>query len=255
MAELKHLLRKEKAEPLEIPLIKTNPPGDWSEVDRAISNLSLFSVMVFTSRNTVRFFVERVKQQNAVSSFSRALIAAIGLKTAEELERYGLKVDIVPKNAHAAEELRDEILKKVSVKGKKILFPRAKEGRSVLIEGLEQEGAKVSQISVYETVSDPLGQSQIQKLMRDQESVDWFTFASGSAVRSLMEVASKEKMASWFQEASIRIAAIGKVTQGTLQEWGLEATVVAETPSGEDLVRSMVDYERKKQNGSSILQG
>ena len=89
------------------PAIEIAPPDDWSGVDQAIQQLSIFDWIVFSSRNGVRYFLDRVGE---LGQDPRALagvrIAAIGPATVAQLAKYSLRADLCPE-IHRAEALAE----------------------------------------------------------------------------------------------------------------------------------------------------
>ena len=82
-------------------------------------------------------------------------IAAIGPKTAEELENLKIRVDFVPREYRA--EAIYEGLRKEDLRGKRILIPRAKMARDVLPAELRKAGAQVEVVEVYQTIRPGIG--------------------------------------------------------------------------------------------------
>ncbi len=243
--EFERLLTAEGAVPFRIPTIVLAPPPEWSPCDRALRELSRYDVVLFTSRNTVDWLWKRSVEISLSLDWTTIRVAAIGQGTVKALEQRGVLADHVPASPAAAEELRDELLASVELKGKKILFPRALEGRDVLVKGLEKAGATVELVPVYRTLPSEEGRAALAGLLRGEASADWATFASSSAVRAFFDLAPAAEIRCWIAERKIRIASLGRVTAGVLKELGVEATVTAAEPSLVALVRAMNDFERE----------
>ena len=83
----------------DIPLYDTVPSGD-PRLDEMIMMIRSVDIFAFTSSSTARFLVQRAEALNRKEDLYQALeagtVAAIGLPTAEELERLGIKVDVMP---------------------------------------------------------------------------------------------------------------------------------------------------------------
>ncbi|MBI3013768.1 MAG: uroporphyrinogen-III C-methyltransferase, partial [Candidatus Tectomicrobia bacterium] len=85
-------LRQLGAQPLEFPVIEVLPPESWAPLDDAISRLSSFSWLIFTSANGVGFFVERLFAQGKdMRELKGVRVAAIGSETSVALGQRGLK--------------------------------------------------------------------------------------------------------------------------------------------------------------------
>ena len=76
--------------------------------------------------------------------------AVIGHKTAEVAEKYGLKVDLIPKD-YTAEGLL-ESFQEINIKDLTIGIPRTYSARKLLPEELEKKGAKVILAESYKSI-------------------------------------------------------------------------------------------------------
>ena len=83
----------------DIPLYDTIPSGD-PRLDEMIMMIRSVDIFAFTSSSTARFLVERAEALSQREKLYQALaagtVAAIGLPTAQELERLGINVDLMP---------------------------------------------------------------------------------------------------------------------------------------------------------------
>ena len=86
--------------PSILPTVEIREVADWAPVDAAIANLANFDWLVFTSRNGVRAFLDRLRSVGRdLRALGRTKLAAIGPKTAEALRDYHLDADLVPASA------------------------------------------------------------------------------------------------------------------------------------------------------------
>ena len=135
------------AEVIVEPVIRIEPPVDWKPVDQAIDQISSFDWLVFSSRNGVKFFLDRLMSRGRdARSLAHLGIATIGPATAEELAHYSLRADIVPHDFRA-EALADELAKRVA--GKSVLLARADRGRTVLEDQLGPLAREVRTVVTY----------------------------------------------------------------------------------------------------------
>ncbi|HNX08604.1 MAG TPA: uroporphyrinogen-III C-methyltransferase [Methanothrix sp.] len=83
----------------DIALYETVPSGD-SRLDELIEMAKSVDIFAFTSSSTARFLVQRAKtlglEKELYQAFADGTVAAIGLPTAEELSRLGVRVDVMP---------------------------------------------------------------------------------------------------------------------------------------------------------------
>jgi uroporphyrinogen III methyltransferase/synthase len=83
----------------DIPLYDVVPSAD-SRLDELIKGANDIDVFAFTSTSTVRFLIQRARElgleEQLKEALSNAEIAAIGKPTAKELERQGIRIDVMP---------------------------------------------------------------------------------------------------------------------------------------------------------------
>ena len=155
-----------------------------------------------------------------------AVIAAIGPGTAAELERHGIRADVVPERFVA--EALVEALEPVEVERRRVLIARAAEARTVLPDALRQRGAEVDDVAFYDTVAEPLGEAGRSAL----ERATYVTFTSSSTVRFLLESGVRPP-------DTARVVSIGPVTSATAEEHGLTVHVEAERHDIDGLVAAL----------------
>jgi uroporphyrinogen III methyltransferase / synthase len=193
------------AEVVEAPVIRIEPRP--VEVD-----LEGYSLVCFTSPNGVALVMDAIHDARDLAG---ATVAAIGPGTAAELERRGIRADVVPERS-VAEALVDA-LQEVPVEGQRVLVARAAEARDVLPDALRERGAEVNVLALYDTVAEPLDDDTRSALAR----ASYVTFTSSSTVRFFLEAGGEVP-------AAARIVSIGPVTSQTAREHGLEVHVEAE---------------------------
>lgn len=234
--ELCDLIRAEGGIPLVLPSITIVPPDDWSEVNRAISDLSDFDWVLFTSANGVRVFLERMRETgHDYTELSRAKLGVIGPATARELERWGLRADLVP-DKFVAEGLLDALIAR-GVSGKRFLLPRAAGARAVLSDGLRRRDASVRDVALYRAdTSAALSEEAILMLRRGEVAA--ITFTSSSTVRGFLDLVSADVVLAAL-DAGTRVVCIGPITEQTARESGLPVHGVATEHTAGGLVEAL----------------
>ncbi|HZC18734.1 MAG TPA: uroporphyrinogen-III synthase, partial [Rubrobacteraceae bacterium] len=237
VGELSRRLVTLGAEVVEFPTIEIKPPEDFGPFDEAIRNLDAFDWLVFTSVNGVEFFVERLRHFGLdLRAVPRgAGVAAIGPATAERVGEAGLRVDVTP-DEYKAEALIGALASK-SLKGKKILIPRAKVAREILPEKLREAGAEVVVPPAYESVPSNEGKDRLKKMLRSG-GVDCVTFTASSTVESFARSLGEE--AGQLLSGS-KVACIGPITAGTARGYGIKVDAEAEEYTIPGLVGAVVD--------------
>ncbi len=218
---------------IEIPAIKLQPPTDnYAALDEAVSHLSDYQWLIFTSTNGVEGFFRRLAMaEKDARVLGNARIAAIGTATADELKKHGIIADIVPKEFRA-EGIVEALGSEISA-GIKILIPRAQEAREVLPEALRKLGASVDVASVYETVAACENAEPLREMLKSGE-VDLITFTSSSTVKNLVKALGGTE-----EIRHIKTAVIGPITAETCRKNGIEPDIVAETYTIDGLVEAI----------------
>jgi uroporphyrinogen III methyltransferase / synthase len=209
------------AEPILAPTIALEPPDDTTAADRAVAGIASFAWIVFTSRNGVDAFFERL---SALGRDARALhaakIAAIGEGTAQRLATHGLHADCVPET-YIGEEVARVVIDG-SNPGDRILVYRAQEARDVLPRMLEGSGRIVTLVPAYKTVTpaDP-------NFAAKAERANVLTFTSASTVRGFVTLIGGESAAA-HAAAGKCVACIGPITARAATDAGIPVGVIAE---------------------------
>ncbi len=192
------------AEIIYYPVIKVASSYDNAIVDDAVANISTYSWLIFTSKNTVRIFhdisnIESVKMPSAIK------IAAVGRKTAGLLRELGYKVDMIPQ-MESSSGLLEEFLK-IDPTNISILLPQGEEAPDTLERGLISIGFNVNRISLYKTTPRPA--EQLPRIL--SYKIDFFIFTSPSSVKYFKTLGHSISDAAW-------VASIGQPTAKALEK-------------------------------------
>ena len=217
------------------PAIEITPPDDWDRVDQAIQQMRTFDWIVFSSRNGVRYFLDRVGQLGQDPRVLAGVrIAAIGPATVAQLDRYSLRTDLCPK-IHRAEALAEALAAEAS--GQQMLLVRASRGREVLAEMLTSSGAGVRQVVAYTSRDVGVPDPEIAEMLAQGE-IDWVTVTSSAIARALVNLFGN-------QLKQTKLAAISPLTADVLRSAGYEPATVAEVYTGAGLVEAIASEPPK----------
>ena len=217
------------------PTIEVTDPSDFSPLDSAISNISLYDWLIFTSVNGVYSFKRRLKKLGRdVRILGDIKIAVIGEKTSKALEDWGIRPDLMP-SEFRAEALAEEILKS-DIRGKKVLLVRAEKAREVLPEKLKEMGARVDIVPAYRTVVPQYKRGEIEDILKG--GIDVITFTSSSTVIHLAKILDGDIGLL----KDIAIACIGPITEKTAKDLGLKVDIMPDTYTTSALVKAIVSY-------------
>jgi uroporphyrinogen III methyltransferase/synthase len=237
-SDLVERLNQLGAECIECPTIQVVAPDSWQALDTALAALDTYQWLVFTSVNGVQFFFERLfKKGLDTRALGHLKTAAIGPVTAQRMRQYGLNTDIMPESYQAESVI--EAFSKQPVKGTNVLLPRAKEARPILPLELDRMGAKVDEVTAYQTIQSTDGsQHLIEQLHLGR--IDMVTFTSSSTVRNFKALLPEESADALM--TSVTVASIGPITAETAATLGLKAEIVAKEYTIDGLCKAIVDH-------------
>ena len=239
-AELAMMLIANGAEPIEAPTIQILPPTDWSPVDRAISAIGAYNWLIFTSMNGVAQFMTRLHERGLdARSLAGGRVCCIGPRTAQELERFGVKADVIPADYQAEGVLA--ALGGQDLQDARVLIPRAEVARELLPDELRVRGAHVDVVPVYRTLAPKEGDVEGWRRQLMDRQIHVVIFTSSSTVRNFVELLGGVDPVRTLLR-SVVIACIGPVTARTVVEFGLTASIVPEENTIAALVDAIVQF-------------
>ncbi|MEN8140639.1 MAG: uroporphyrinogen-III C-methyltransferase [Thermodesulfobacteriota bacterium] len=231
-------LEEKGATCLERPTIAIAPPDSWQPVDEALTSLADFDWLVFTSIHAIHKFMGRLLAQGLDARALAGLqIAAVGRVTADVLAEYGLVADLVPEE-FTGEGLLKSLLAQ-GMAGQAVLLPRASKAREVVPEGLNEAGARVTKVPVYQNVV-PAGDGAALVAELQEGGVDLLTFTSSSTVHNFVDLVKAGGGDVNELLAQVQIAAIGPITAKSVNEYGLEVDIQPQRYTIVDLVEAIV---------------
>ncbi len=163
--------------------------------------------------------------------------AAVGASTARPLRAAGVRAILLPKETNGA-GLAETLLATEAVAGRTVLLARASAAGADLPSRLAAAGARVVEVVAYRTVEAPERSRRPLALALADPGLAALVFASGSAVRGLVELADREGL-----ERARRLPAvvIGPRTAAVAAAEGFERVVVAEEPAAPALARATAE--------------
>lgn len=224
--ELQRELEKRKAVVHLAPLIRTELI-DSEATALVFSRLNDLDWLVFTSTNGVEYFKQHLRKAG-VQAPPHSKIAVIGPATAATVERSGWKITLIPESAHS--ESLTRAFEKFDLIGKRIGLFLAEKTRDLLGGAMAQMGAKVIQVPVYRTVSDPEGIVVLKNLQWDK--IDAIVFMSASAA----EVFAFNRPAAAFGSHA-KYCAVGPATEQRMRELGLPVHLLAQEASSQGIIQ------------------
>jgi uroporphyrinogen-III synthase len=222
-------------ESVAMPVTKPAPAADPDALVRAVSHGS-YDVIVVASPRAAHELARAVAASMgaSVTMLDMPDVWAVGPATKRALDIAKLPSQL-PANVRDGVELAKMLVAKMSLKGKRVLVPRAEEGRLEPIAILREAGAEVVDVVAYRTVSVAVDDPNVQQgaeLLRQGDATVCCVFAPSQAVALSAIVGPLGKVSTTF-------AAIGETTAAALREGGAERVVVARLPTPEGMAQAV----------------
>ena len=229
------------AEIIQFPTIKIVPPESWSDLDRAVQSIRSYHWIVFTSQNAIKWFFHRYYELGKdIRDLHGIKICAVGKKTADAIRQMGIRVDLVPEKFRA-EGLIEAFGGKGSVKGLRILFPRAEIAREVFPQKMRELGAEVDVVTTYRAVKPSTHAKRLKRFLTEGR-ITIATFTSGANFNNFCEMIGDDALELL---RDVAIAAIGPVTKKAIEEKGLTVKIMPEESTMEALVDEIIRHFSK----------
>lgn len=213
-------------EVVALPVTRTAPARDPGELARALERGGYAAIVVASARAAAALEAAR-------GAASLPEVWAVGPATARALERAGIAAK-VPRGARDAASLAKALLAERALSGKRVLVPRAEDGRDEAIAILREAGAEVDAIVAYRTVpvpADDPGLAYGVSLLRDGAVAVCAMFAP-SQVAALDALVGIRAVTACF-------VAIGETTAAALRQAGAGCVAVADSPTPEGLAKAV----------------
>jgi len=215
------------------PVIRIEPVSgeERALLRRAVDALGAgeYRGLIVTSANAVTHLRPLLSAADVDLAALDTICFAIGDKTAAALRDLG--VEPVVAGDSVAEGLLATMREQVApIAAAAFLFPRARRGRTVLIDGLRNAGARVDAPIAYDTLPVTDGPD-----LPGDRDLHWVTFTSPSAVEAFLARATIP--------ADARVACIGPTTARAAEAHGLTVAAVPAQQTVEAMVAAMIDAE------------
>jgi uroporphyrinogen III methyltransferase / synthase len=234
------------AEAIEAPLVRILPPDDYGPLDEAYAQIGTFDWIIFSSVNAVDRFMQRLLAgRGDIRDLKGVRLCAVGPVTAEQITKYGVKVDLTP-TEHRAEGVI-QTLGSALLEGVRVLLPRADIGRELIADELRKAGADVTEVIAYRTVvaeAERDGEPDFYRMLLDRR-IDIVTFTSASAVKNFVRVFGAEAAADLLKLTAV--ASIGPVTAEAAERFAIRTTIMPSQYTIPALVDAIVDHVVRQQ--------
>lgn len=233
------------AEILEFHTIRIVPPTDWKPLDNSIDKINSYDWLIFTSTNGVKFFFRRFLEQGRdIREMKGIKICAVGSKTASAINKYGIKVDMIPEKFNAEGLIKSfiKVYGKAGLKGVRFLLPRAEVAREIFPEKVRELGGEIDIPVTYRADKPDFLGKRLKRFFREGK-ISVATFTSAATFNNFFEILGKEAEALL---KDVKIAVIGPVTAKAIEKRGLKASIMPEEATINAMVNEIINFAVKK---------
>jgi uroporphyrinogen III methyltransferase / synthase len=242
MAKFSQKLSELGADVLEIPAVKGIDPENKHGVVDALLSLNSYDWLVFTSVNGVAsFFGYFFRRFHDLRDLGGAKIAAVGPATAAKLRELHLQVDLMP-DEFIGRKIAEAFMKHSSIENCKICLLRAENANRDLPDALQEMGAIVDDIGLYQTVAETEDFFGVAENFLEH-GADWLTFTSSSTVEFFHARFDLSKLLKKFPQ--MKIASIGPETSKAIRALKLEPSLEAKEHTTNGLIGALLKAVRK----------
>jgi uroporphyrinogen-III synthase len=234
--EIADIIRQYGGIPHIVPLISFKPFLDHKE-STYIERLKSYDWIIFTSKNGVRFFFQKLEEYNLSLQGFGTRFGAVGEKTHKEMKRYGIHADFIPQLYTGADFAR-EFLQEFPDAGH-VLLSKGNLARDTISSYFLKKNKSIDEWITYETVFPKESEKKLIMLLQ-QNKLSAVTFTSPSTIRRFMKIINDYDLQDLLNGLSI--VCIGPVTKEAADQYGLTVQVVPEKYTVEDMIEDLAQY-------------
>jgi uroporphyrinogen III methyltransferase/synthase len=230
------LLSAAGAVPLLFPAIHLKAM-DPKPLEEAAAGIDQYDWLIFTSGNAVEFFFDMTA--GAFVDLKGMRIAAIGSATATALAERGLTPDFIP-DEYIGEALVHGL---GEMDGKRVLLPRSRLGRPEIVTMLNNNGALVDDIPIYDTIT---GHPTPEQWLDLAEGYEVITFTSPSSVRNFQRIWEEQRpdVLALPDPGACVILCIGPITAESARDASWPNPIVAAEYTIEGMLQALMDMHQ-----------
>lgn len=199
------------------------------ELDKRLARSDCYAGIIFSSPRVV----DAVRRCSKVSEWKDKLAFAVGKKTAEDVQRLGLKP--LGEESGTGANLADYILKYPIEKP--LLMPCGNLATDTILNKLKGSGIEIERIVVYNTVTSVKLEENIRKVVENCQNLNFVLYFSPSGVKATMPLLKKVGV----DFSTIKFGAIGPTTEAALQEF-VKVSFLADRPTPQHFASALTPH-------------
>jgi uroporphyrinogen-III synthase len=210
------------AQAILFPAVETREVFEAEQNDLT-ATIKSYDWLVFTDIYTVEFFLQQLEKE-AFDFFEldEIRVCAYGESVADRLRFAQLHADIIPnsiKTSEVVQTIKDYFMDEDELKSARFLILKEKNTVPEISKELENLGAEVSEISIYETVAEKPAEMAKLKSLLVGGAIDEFVFTSPFDAINLAHLFPNENLENVL--ADVKLSAGDKQTRQSLDEFRL----------------------------------
>ena len=210
---------------VHVPAIEIGPPRSYAALDRLVADPLQVDWLLFTSRNSVRYFVQRSRRLRLPKAVPEGVqVATVGPATHRACARADIDVDL-ESTGHSGQDLAQETMTH-AVPGSKIAVIQAEDGRAEALELLSLAGYDATSVAAYRTRSARVPPAVVRAIK--DGAVEAVAFASPSSVVTFAIALGGLGQVP----KSVSIGVIGRTTAAACRRAGRDPDAIADSASG-----------------------
>jgi len=226
------------AKVIVFPTLEIVPPSSWESFDNVALKPDKIDFVIFTSAHAVKMFNLRCEELDVDINFDKIKVVAVGNKTSAVCKKHGIPVHIIP-DKFSAEGVVEKI-SKFNLKDKVVFIPRSAIGREELPRGLQDLGAVIKSVPVY-NVSLPTKENIKKNIeLLKSGNPDLYIFTSPSTFENFLLILDIKNAAEYFK--SYDVAAIGPTTKAAIEKKKVTVNIMPDEYTIDGLIHKIISY-------------
>ncbi len=228
----------------QFPVLKRVKLAKPAKIQSIIDSLPEFAAMLFTSAHSVDLFFDLLAATGKKRLGNSIALIAIGAATAASIEAKGFRVTARPPKANS-ESMIACFAKLKFPHGAKVLYPTVQVTRGIIEANLPRIGINLVSLPLYKLVPsrDP---KLLQKLVSELQTRPLliFTFFSSSAFTQFLKIVTEVEGTLPMLKKAV-FAALGPVTQNTIEASGYPVSILAKEANSASLAEAIWEFLAK----------
>ncbi|HIJ59270.1 MAG TPA: uroporphyrinogen-III C-methyltransferase [Nitrospirae bacterium] len=227
------------AEIFGFPTIKIVPSVDYSELDDCIEKIEHYDWLVFTSVKGFSFFFERlIYKGKDIRDLKGIKLCAVGSKTAESINKMGLRVDLMPSEFNSEGLLQSFLATHKNLKGIRFLLPRPDNARELFPKMMREKGAIIDTPIAYRVIKPERHGKRLLRFLKEGR-ITIATFTSAATFNNFIEILGQEALDFL---KTLTIASIGPVTTKAIEKKGLKVSIQPKEATIKAMSREIIKW-------------